>query len=102
MKLPPSHHDSPRHTDWLARVIQLESEGLDRSDAQGIADMEEEQVNNNNKKQYKKINMNKENAVLELVKLLSEAIDVLNDYDREQCADYLSKQMQAILDSIKQ
>ena len=46
--------------------------------------------------------MTKENAVLELVKLLSEAIDVLNDYDQEQCADYLSKQMQAILDSIKQ
>lgn len=44
MKLPPSHHDSPRHTDWLARVIQLESEGLDRSDAQGIADMEAEQT----------------------------------------------------------
>ena len=44
MKLPPSHQDSPRHTDWLARVIQLESEGLDRSDAQGIADMEAEQT----------------------------------------------------------
>ena len=44
MKLPPSHQDSPRHTEWLARVIQLESEGLDRSDAQGIADMEAEQT----------------------------------------------------------
>ena len=44
MKLPPSHQDSPRHTDWLARVTQLESEGLDRSDAQGIADMEAEQT----------------------------------------------------------
>jgi hypothetical protein len=43
MKLPPSHQDSPRHTDWLARVNQLESEGLDTSDAQGIADMEAEQ-----------------------------------------------------------
>lgn len=43
MKIPPSHQDSPRHTDWLARVKQLEIEGLDRSDAQGIADMEEEQ-----------------------------------------------------------
>jgi hypothetical protein len=43
MILPPSHHDSPRHSDWLARVNQLESEGLDRSDAQGIADMEAEQ-----------------------------------------------------------
>ena len=40
MKLPPSHQDSPRHSDWLARVNQLESEGLDTSDAQGIADME--------------------------------------------------------------
>jgi hypothetical protein len=43
MKLPPSHQDSPRHSDWLARVQQLESEGLDTSDAQGIADMEMEQ-----------------------------------------------------------
>jgi hypothetical protein len=95
MKLPPSHQDSPRHTEWLARVNQLESEGLDTSDAQGIADMEAEQTNK------QKINMNKENAVLELVKLLSESIDVLNDYDQEQCADYLSKEMQNILDSIK-
>ena len=38
--LPPSHQESPRHQEWLARVEQLESEGLDRSDAQGIADME--------------------------------------------------------------
>jgi hypothetical protein len=45
--------------------------------------------------------MNKEKAVLELVKLLSEAIDVLNDYDQEQYADYLSTEMQNILDSIK-
>jgi len=44
MKLPPSHQDSPRHSDWLARVNQLESEGLDTSDAQGIADMEAEQT----------------------------------------------------------
>jgi|688.fasta_scaffold601933_2 hypothetical protein len=44
--------------------------------------------------------MSKENAVLELVKLLSEAIDVLNDYDQEQYADYLSKEMQNILENI--
>jgi len=44
MKIPPSHQDSPRHTDWLARVNKLESEGLDRSDAQGISDMEIEQT----------------------------------------------------------
>jgi len=43
MIYPPSHQDSPSHSDWLARVTQLESEGLDRSDAQGIADMEAEQ-----------------------------------------------------------
>ena len=43
MKIPPSHQDSPRHTEWLARVNQLESEGLDTSDAQGIADTEAEQ-----------------------------------------------------------
>ena len=44
MKIPPSHQGSPRHTDWLTRVTQLESEGLDTSDAQGIADMEAEQT----------------------------------------------------------
>jgi hypothetical protein len=38
--LPPCHQDSARHQEWLARVEQLESEGLDRSDAQGIADIE--------------------------------------------------------------
>lgn len=43
MKLPPSHQDSPRHTEWVSRVNQLESEGLDRSDAQGIADMEQDE-----------------------------------------------------------
>ena len=102
MKLPPSHQDSPRHTDWLARVTQLESEGLDRSDAQGIADMEEEQVNNNNKKQYKKINMRKENAVLELVDLLSQAIDMIRWNYGELVADHLDKEMQTILDKIKQ
>lgn len=36
----PCHQDSSRHQGWIARVEQLESEGLDRSDAQGIADME--------------------------------------------------------------
>jgi hypothetical protein len=38
--LPPCHQESPRHKDWISRVEQLETEGLDRSDAQGIADME--------------------------------------------------------------
>ena len=38
--LPACHWKSPKHKEWLARVEQLESEGLDRSDAQGIADME--------------------------------------------------------------
>lgn len=38
--LPACHWKSPRHQEWIARVEQLESEGLDRSDAQGIADME--------------------------------------------------------------
>ena len=42
--LPPCHQESPRHKDWISRVEQLESEGLDRSDAQGIADMEFETI----------------------------------------------------------
>ena len=40
MNLPACHHDSPKHSAWLARVQELENEGLDTSDAQGIADME--------------------------------------------------------------
>ena len=43
-ELPPCHQDSPRHKEWIARVEQLESKGLDRSDAQGIADMEFETI----------------------------------------------------------
>lgn len=38
--LPPCHQESPMHDAWLARVQQLEDEGLDTGDAQGIADME--------------------------------------------------------------
>jgi len=44
MNLPPCHQDSPLHSLWLARVQELESEGLDTSDAQGIADMEFEPI----------------------------------------------------------
>jgi hypothetical protein len=38
--LPSCHQESPRHKEWITRVEQLENEGLDTSDAQGIADME--------------------------------------------------------------
>jgi len=47
MILPPSHQDSQRHCEWIAMVNQLESEGLDTSDAQGIADMELENTEKN-------------------------------------------------------
>lgn len=40
MTLPPFHQESPLHYKWIARVQELENEGLDTSDAQGIADME--------------------------------------------------------------
>ncbi len=40
MKLPACHQDSPKHEQWVKRVEELEKEGCDRSDAQGIADME--------------------------------------------------------------
>lgn len=40
MNLPPCHIHSPLHQQWLARVSELEAEGLDTSDAQSIADME--------------------------------------------------------------
>ena len=38
--LPACHHDSPQHAAYVARVEELEAEGCDTSDAQGIADME--------------------------------------------------------------
>ena len=40
MKLPACHEDHPRHKEYCARVEELEAEGLDTSDAQGIADIE--------------------------------------------------------------
>lgn len=45
MILPPCHQESPLHSKWIARVQELENEGLDTSDAQGIADMEFEPIN---------------------------------------------------------
>jgi hypothetical protein len=45
--------------------------------------------------------MNTQKAVLELVKLLSQAIDMIRDYNGQDDADYLDKEMQTILDSIK-
>lgn len=40
MKLPACHENSPKHQQWVKRVRELENEGMDTSDAQGIADME--------------------------------------------------------------
>ena len=40
MKLPACHEKSPKHQEWVKRVKELEDEGMDTSDAQGIADME--------------------------------------------------------------
>lgn len=45
--------------------------------------------------------MNTQNAVIELVKLLSQAIDMIREYNGQDDADYLDKEMQAIIDSIK-
>lgn len=44
MTRPPCHQESPLHYKWLARVQELENEGLDTSDAQGVADMEFEPI----------------------------------------------------------
>ena len=38
--LPACHENNPQHAAYVARVEELESEGCDTSDAQGIADME--------------------------------------------------------------
>lgn len=38
--LPACHEDSPQHAAYVARVEELEAEGCDTSDAQGIADIE--------------------------------------------------------------
>jgi hypothetical protein len=40
MTLPPCHEESPQYAAWNSRVEALEEAGLDRSDAQGIADLE--------------------------------------------------------------
>lgn len=40
MKYPACHEKSPKHEQWVKRVEELENEGMDNSDAQGIADME--------------------------------------------------------------
>ena len=45
--------------------------------------------------------MSEKNAVIELVDLLSQAIDMIRCNYGELVADHLDKQMQTILDSIK-
>lgn len=40
MELDPSCEGHPKHAAWVARVEELETEGLTRSDAQGVADVE--------------------------------------------------------------
>lgn len=45
--------------------------------------------------------MTKENAVLELVDLLSQAIDMIRCNYGPDVADYLDKEMQSVLDKIK-
>lgn len=46
MTLPPCHEESPLYAAWNSRVEALEESGLDRSDAQGIADLEFSQIKN--------------------------------------------------------
>ena len=45
--------------------------------------------------------MNREQVVLELVKLLSQAIDIIRNDGSEDDADYLDNQLQQILDSLR-
>ena len=45
--------------------------------------------------------MNTQKAVLELVKLLSEAIDMMRNDGRNIDATYIEKQMQNILDQVR-
>ena len=59
-------------------------------------------LSNNRRKTHNKTHkMNTQKAVLELVKLLSQAIDMIRDYNGQDDADYLDKEMQTILDAIK-
>jgi len=44
MNIPPCHEESPLYAAWNSRVEALEEAGLDRSDAQGIADLEFSQI----------------------------------------------------------
>ena len=48
MNLPPCHEESPQYAAWNSRVESLEEAGLDRSDAQGIADLEFSQIKTKN------------------------------------------------------
>lgn len=51
--LPACHQDSPQHAAYVARVEELEAEGCDTSDAQGIADMEFSRILTQTKKPTK-------------------------------------------------
>jgi hypothetical protein len=42
--LPACHQDSPQHAAYVARIEELEAEGCATSDAQGIADVEFDQL----------------------------------------------------------
>jgi len=42
--------------------------------------------------------MNKYKVILELIKLLSQAIDIIRNYNGEDDADYLDNQLQQIID----
>jgi hypothetical protein len=42
--------------------------------------------------------MNKDKVILELIKLLSQAIDIIRNYNGEDDADYLDNQLQQIID----
>jgi hypothetical protein len=43
--------------------------------------------------------MNTSKVILELIKLLSQAIDIIRNHGAENDADYLDNQLQKILDS---
>lgn len=83
--LPACHEASPQHAAYVARVEELEAEGCDTSDAQGIADMEFDQLLTPTKKPTKPSQKMKTTySLLEIAKYR----DTYTDEKGEEAANY--------------
>jgi hypothetical protein len=77
--LPACHEASPQHAVYVARVEKLEAEGCDTSDAQGIADMEFDQLLTPTKKPTKptqKMKIQEINTLLDTINNLEKPEEI--------------------------